>query len=644
MLFKTRWAKLLASLLLGVFVLAGGAGWAEETDTWAGSPGQAQYPDANALVLLDHIDYTVNKDGTTVLSEHEVIKILNEEGQGKYRLIMRNYNLTRQEMQVDLARIIKKDGTTASLEPGKEITRDARLSKDLPHCKDEMLLTLDYSRAEVGDIIEFKLRFITRKPFIDRYFWSLSYTNDEVPLLLTRFTVNMMKDGDRLRWFAAGLQGDGAKPVETATPGGRHLKWELKNRPPAPEEPSAPSFRDRVSYILVSTCPTWKDLSMAYHGLLKSCIEPDQKVREKVRSLTGKLKDPQEKLSEISDFVNGKKIVGWDFEPDHLGLFKPGELLSAEVITKQDSAILFLSMARAAGLEVLPILIADQKHGRVYSQLPTPYQFNNILVRVKVGQEWKIIDPSQPLGRSRGPGSMYEGRTYLVLKPGGADLAVTPLSPPSANREEIITDARFMADGSMGANMRFVETGNKRAFWKSFLDIMKASNSERMVFAKMLTLISPEARLLTHTIDDDPRSASLEVEMTFMAEGYPQVSGDYLILKLPTIPMNRTEFLAKDSSGRKTPVVMGSTSQDIKRFTLSLPGEVTVVSLPQGADIRNRVGSLKADCRQEADKIVFTFDLQIFKDVVPVEEFPELMQLYEKSLDITNQVIILKKK
>ncbi len=631
-------------VMVMLLLVCGGAWTLEKTDLWLDSPGAGDYPDESALILYDNIDFTGNADGTNILSEHGVIKILNEEGLKKYGQILRSYNRSYQNMEIKTARIIRPDGEILDLDREGEIMKEAKFAVQMPHHKDNMIVTLDYSRAEIGDIVEFEIIFTNNRPMVDRYFWSVSYINDEVPILHTIFNAKLHRNADATRWIIANYGDNPPEPVITDIKGGKAFRWELKDRVSTRDEPASPAFRDRVAYFIISNCPDWKDLSREYYRAMEPFITPDRKMINRVREMTAQADGDMQKLTEILRFIKSKQTITWQFEPDRIDLYPPGEIIDSKGMTKQDACLLFIAMARAVGMEAHAALISDQKHGQVHPQVPSPYQFSHVLALVKVSGEWKLIDPTLPMSTIPRLGSVHEGCTYLPLTPRGSQLKETAVSPPEANREEIISDGQLTDDGGLGINMRLIETGNKQLFWSTIMNMMKAAGKERDVVARMAQIVHDRARLLSYNISSDPDKAEMVMEVTFMVDEYPVVSGPFRVLKLPVAPAKNPEFLGDNLMERENPIFIGNKTMDIKKVTLKMPDGYEIISMPPRVNIENSIGSLKID--RSFREGVFDYHYALTIDTLKVEksQFPQLVELYENAFAATKESVIFRKK
>jgi hypothetical protein len=629
--------------LLFIFLAFTSSVFAQESNIIKNAPGIEKYPDAQSVILLDDIKYIVNADGSSSQSEHEIIKILAPNGIEKYAKVLRSYIKPDQTISIEIARIIKPDGKIIKLEQGKDILQEAKLAQGSPIYNNFIIVSLDFSKAEVNDIIEFKLTLHNKKSILKDNYWSVSFIEDDVPMEETRYTVRMHKDANKLRWFSSGPNAFKGQPEKKSLSQGVEYKWVLKGRKPIMNEPNAPGVRDRTSYIMVSTTPSWEELSRGLYKVYEPCLKPDKDIQNKVNEIIKDIKEPQDKINKIASFVKGLKTINLGFNPESIMQINPGDMLKCSVLTKLDAQILFISMLRAAGFEAYPAIISDLRYGSVRKEFPSPFQFNNLVSAIKFKNNWIYMDASSPFAQPVEIQAGIEGQDLLVLKTEGSQVIKTPISSADKNLEDMVSNAQLSSDGSVGVTLKLTETGTRKMFWDAFLNLIQAPESQGIVFNRLVTVISPEAKLLGFHKEESVDKNTLSMELTFMVDEYPLISGNYWIVKMPLLPAQRMEFLEQDSSKRQFPVVLGSTSKEVKTFNITIPEGFSVKSLPKNISFSNKVGSLKVNSVFQNSKISYEYIFQVDKTDIPVTEFKDLQDLYYKSFKASSEVILLEK-
>ncbi len=637
--------KILLAILFcfAVFAVITSTGvYAEKTDKWKKAPGIEKFPDAEAIILFDHISYDFNKDSSVVLTESEAVKLLTKDSFKKFQKITRSFIRPDQNIEVPVARIIRPDGEIINLDKTKEIIIEYPFGEKMPLHKDVGIITVDFSRAQEGDIIEFKLVNTCKKPMVEGQFWGLSFTMDEVPLIYTEFIVNIKKPGVKLHYYAAKTDGKDSKPVITKKDGNEIYTWTMKDRPAVKLEQGSTPFRSNVSFVMVSTFPSWEAMSADFSKVFEPYLTPGPEVKKKVEELVGEKKDTFEIINALAAYVNEKKMIDIPFNADNNEFFKPDDILKNENMTGNDGQMLFISMLQAAGIKAYPALLSDQSHGVVYKEVASPYQFNRLVTALDINGEWKYVDVTDSISKSLNLQTGKQGCNILVLNPGGSKLAITPVSSPETNLESIDVSAELSADGSLGARMTLMEKGTKKAVWQSLMAMLRQPQQRNMIFGRLVQVISPNARLLGAEILEKDEDDSVQFDITFMSEEYPMTSGKYWIVKVPMLPApKKAPFMEQEAEDRKLPVMMGSLGMEKKTFVLKIPENCKVVSLPASVDVSNSVGSLKLDCTSEGNTINYNFVFEVKTMQVNPSQFDDLKVLYEKASKCSEEVILL---
>lgn len=632
------------TLLLILAFTAIGSAYGETIDRWIDSPGIDEYPDVSSIILYDFIENDINSDYSRALVEHEVIKLLTKDSFSKFHKVSRTYLASSQNYEVEIARIIRPDGSVVNLQEGQDIVHEDIFSEKMPLYKDIQVLSLNYAAAQEGDIIEFKLVRTDKNPWLKNHFWGISFTRDEIPLLYTEFAAGIFNPDISIQYFTPRKDDGKMMPGINKHPKGRVYVWKLTNREPVSMEQGAPPLRNFVSSVMITTFKSMEEMSQVMYESFKETIEPADSVKTKTGELLKNINNPKDKVLTLARFINQIQTLDVGFDPDHIIIFNSSELLEADSLIVNDAQLLFIAMLKAAGIEAYPALMADQKFGDAYPEIASPYNFNRIVAAIKLDGKTYYVDANDPIGRDLAPYAGKQGRHVLELNPQGASLAKTPISPADDNLELITVDAELASDGSMGARMSLKESGTKRAFWESFMNTITDQGRRNFVFNQMVQMINDEARLLGVDLSKDEETDDMSIQITFMSEMYPLISGKYWIVKVPVIPITKIpDFLSMAEDERTQPILMGALGVETKKVTISIPDNFKVKSLPSPVNLKNSVGSLKVECSEKDSLITYHYDFRMEMMEIPPSLYAETKELYEKALRSSAEIILLEK-
>ena len=152
------------------------------------SPGLKEYPNACALILEDDLTYQLNEDYSAEATEHNAIKLLNEEGVKLFSLYPRNFDASFESIEFEYARTISPNGQVTEVPAANFKTIDA--ISGAPIYKDRQIYVAEFPNVEVGSVIEYsvKTKYAPRK---DKQWWACSYLQNDLPILHSTYKVSV---------------------------------------------------------------------------------------------------------------------------------------------------------------------------------------------------------------------------------------------------------------------------------------------------------------------------------------------------------------------------------------------------------------------------------------------------------------------
>ena len=152
------------------------------------APGQGEYPDAGAIILLDQEKLTIHADMTQTREIHKVIKILNDRGKWRAEVEI-SYDSLEDTVRVDLARTIRPNGTIVNV--GKEAMRDLSLWAGFPMYSNAKYKVISMPEVEDGAIIEYKATVRSSGLRFDKYFSDSFGFQTYEPTIVSRYILEV---------------------------------------------------------------------------------------------------------------------------------------------------------------------------------------------------------------------------------------------------------------------------------------------------------------------------------------------------------------------------------------------------------------------------------------------------------------------
>lgn len=170
--------------------------------------------------------------------------------------------------------------------------------------------------------------------------------------------------------------------------------WTVENPPPFQEVDYAPADAEAYPELWIgSTNRSWASLVREYDAQIQSCLAPDAEAaalgRKLAEGATAPLEISQRLLRYLQDeFIYRGVLFGVRAQIPN----QPADILNNRYGDCKDHTVLFVQMARAAGLEAYPALVHSA--GDFVPEIPSLDQFDHMIVYLPTLGEQPFLDPS----------------------------------------------------------------------------------------------------------------------------------------------------------------------------------------------------------------------------------------------------------
>jgi hypothetical protein len=290
-----------------------------------------------------------------------------------------------------------------------------------------------------------------------------------------------------------------------------------------------------------------------------------------------------------------------------------------------------LAMLQGAGIEAHPVLVSTRQSGKISKDFPSFFQFNAQMVYSRIGDETFLMDASFPHSQpDLVPVNMYNDEG-LLLKQDSFEWIV--LNPQKSKFDiQVDVDAQLEADGSFSGHI----TAHHRGYPAQLIRQQRAagnSNSEilkRALFDGFSEIITNNVQL-SHVNDfDNPVQISADFEISNYATSFT----DGLEFR-PMLVGYRMENPFGDSK-RDLPVTLDAPEKLDVSYSIKLPAGHSIQTGKQ-----NRTLSLPGAAFQETynfqkDQMDYEYHINIEQKEFPADIFPQLYNLYERWVELSN--------
>ena len=229
-------------------------------------------------------------------------------------------------------------------------------------------------------------------------------------------------------------------------------------------EPRMVASSDEFTKLLMSTSPDWKAKSLWFYGVNEDfgSFESAPDIDAKVNEILTDAKDEMDSISLLTHWVaDNIRYSGISMgEGEGYTLHKGEMTFSDRCGVCKDKAGMLITMLRAAGFESYPAMTMA---GSRIDYIPAD-QFNHSVTLVKLSDgEYHLLDPTWvPFVRELWS-SAEQQQNYLMGVPEGADLKITPLSPPENHFINITGNSELLPDGTLEGTFTLEAEGQSDA-------------------------------------------------------------------------------------------------------------------------------------------------------------------------------------
>ena len=367
-----------------IFSCAPSSQWATTIDwdefTFSELPGQKDFPNAGAVILLDEGTSEIfgdSKIGFTIFERHRVVKIFNGSGY-RHANVSVAYNQDS-EIEILEARTISADGKITVLK--EEDIFDITLYPHFIFYSDQKAKLFTFPAVDDGCILEYKYRLsVSNRTLVHSW-----YFQERDPVKISRFSLKTPTAWDiNARMYNIEIEGE---VVNIANVNKSIRTWVARDLPALPAEVAMPPIREISARIAISPMgfDTWSDVAQWYHGLSAPQMETGYDFKEMVQKLTADADNDQEKLQRIFEWVRDR--VRYIAVSIGIGGFKPHpaeKILENRYGDCKDMTTLICAAATEAGIPVHQALISTYPNGYIDTSLVSPYQFNHVIAYAPV--------------------------------------------------------------------------------------------------------------------------------------------------------------------------------------------------------------------------------------------------------------------
>jgi transglutaminase-like putative cysteine protease len=504
----------------------------------------AKFPDCDDAAVERKLVRVYRADGTGETQDENFVKVLTEKGKRNNRTISLNFMLPYSTVEVVKVEVLKPDGAAVAVDVAansKEQIDDSQMAENISD-PNSRVLRVSIPKVEIGDVVHSITRETIERPIIPGEFAEESVFEGEGFLRHLSYEVHAPADRPLRRIVLRDeIPGTVQHLTQPGADGSVIHRWEANNVPRMFPEPSMPPEEMVLQRLYISTTPDWQAVSKWYWDLSKPHLDATTpELTKTAGELAAGAKSDLEKIQAVFYYVSKNiRYMGLTPEKDRPG-FEPHDVkltFDKKYGVCRDKAALLVAMLRAAGFQAYPVLISVGV--KRDPDAPDP-DFNHAIVSVELKKgEYVLMDPTDEHARDLLPAWDCD-QSYLVCRPEGEALKISPVPPPEQHLMRITTTGVLSASGALEAKSQLAFEGVNDDEYRNAFSHMKPDDIQRF-FERNLKESLPGARLKSLKLTPEDMmdvSVPVHAELEFSVDDVTAAGNGKAVVSLPWIGRN----------------------------------------------------------------------------------------------------------
>ncbi len=468
------------------------------------------------------------------------------------------------------------------------------------------------------------------------------------------FEISLPKDFPELRYYGQNL----TSQVEISERAGKKVyQWNWANLPVKPKrEPYAPVSKDKLEILQVAPSifevegykgdmTTWEGLGHWNSLLNQGREELPPATQAKVQEMTASVPNKLDKIKVLYEYMQSKtRYVGVQLG---IGGWQP--FPAAEVDSKGYGDCKALSnymkaLLKTIGIESYYTLIragADGEKYRFNPNLPSS-QFNHVILCVPLEKDTLWLECTSQSQAAGYMGDFTDDRYALLITPEGGKLVRTPTYQKKDNFIDRKVLVKIDVEGNAAAEINTQYSGLKQD--ENGLDYYTtlSKDEQKKWFYEKIQIANFEIvdfNLSRQKSRIPIVSENLKIKINALASK----SGKRLFLQ-PNL-LSKWEKIPQEIENRQEDVQVSNYDFSHKEvITFELPDGYYLEHKPEDVNIKSAFGEYQASIEMDGNKIIYTRQLSLSKDILHREKYKEWVEFYKGVAKADRMKVVLASK
>ncbi len=604
----------------------------------AASGGQAEYPEAGALILFARESMEITPDNREISGCHYAVKILNQRGKEDFSEAKIEYDSTYEKVELEFARVIKPDGSM--VEVGERHLRDVSKYLNFPLYSNARVLIISFPEIGEGAVIEYKFRIVRSELLAGKEFVAHYPVKSSEPVLRADFSLRLPAGREaKIKLLNEPFNDSGAKlaPAVERDEDSVVYRWSFRSIPQIIPEPQMPPSAEINPSVLISSFSSWREIYDWWDALSRDKTVSDEAVRRKVKELLRKCRSDEEKARAVYNYCAGQiRYVAVEYGQAGYEPHNAGDIFRNKYGDCKDQAVLLVTMLREAGLKAWLVLIPTQDTYNLNPDFPAVI-FDHCIAAVDLNGGPVFMDPTAETCSFGDLPPADQARRVLVFRSAGCEIAETPLFPAAHNL--LVQGLKIFPQKQYGISaLRTVSAcgvyGQGQRYWLQYTqpDMIKQSLTQRV------QEIAVGAELEKYDISG-LNNLDLPVVLSYSFRG-----GDYFI------PAGDLRILPQMASADTSLTAREKRTYDIEFDMLDRRESAQEIVLPAGWKVRYLPGSFSEDSpwvrvdveySVKGDSLFFRQKTELKRRRIPAAEYGDFREFCRRLALRTKERVVL---
>ncbi len=382
---------------------------------------------------------------------------------------------------------------------------------------------------------------------------------------------------------------------------------------------------------------TWNSLGKWVNDISKDgyILPPD--MVKKVHDLTDHLSSDKEKTKVLYHYLQEKtRYVSIQLG---VGGFRPFPAINVAKSNYGDCKALsnyMKALLKEAGINShLVVVYAGDENYSLKSDFSSIGQANHMILNVPLQKDTLWLECTSQISPFNYLGGFTADRLVMLVTENGGELKRTPVYKTKDNTQ--IRNAVVKIDETGNAKLNIKTNFSGEQFDYIFSQQFQEAKEQKDYIYESLELPSPD--IVSYKYEQKDRDfPQLVQELNVSVSKLITAVGNNQFLTLNLL--NKKTFVPEKYEARKTYFNLGMDYYDRDEIEYEIPSTLKVSYTPKDFELKSDFGTYKMQVKIDGQKIIYTREQTMFKNIYPPTKFNELVDFYKAIYKADKQKIV----